>query len=390
MPYRQSEEVKQILRAAADESRSLDISRYAPHTIAWAIDTGLGPFLQHMTSQGSRGTYGDVLFAQDLAARVESGQRLDALDEILCAAPALADDIVLLKGASLCTRVYPEPHLRLMGDIDLLVSPDVQARLEPVLRDLGYVQRSRQPAEYYAGHHHSMPFVHPSRPVSIEVHTALFRPGTAPASVRLFSPKLAHGRRRPHRFRAHEVNRLADEIELAYLTAHWLYERKCFGPAVIPILDLTLLLSRMPATFDWEQLLADLSGTIAGSYLRVGLSFMHDRLGLRLPDGVRRRLAGLGTAPGRLVDPVLHRWLDRYALGALPFGRLNSASNVNVAWDALLAPRAAAVSIMALPWNLLFPPAHPRRYDPRFQLRRLASMVSGRSRHNRPSSGSER
>lgn len=371
-----SVDLKAIVTAAIEDRRDLDLRGAHARTISWAIETGLGAWLHRLAAFGSAGVHGNALHAQDLAARVESGARLDALEEILSAAGAACDEIVVLKGASLCRRVYPEPHLRMMGDIDLLVPPRLRRLLESRLRGLGYEQRSRLSAEYYLAHHHSMPFVHPRHPLTIEVHTGLFRPGTALAAMGLFDPPRFHARRVPQPFRAHPAHRLPDDAELAYLIVHWLYERKCFGTAVIPVLDLALLLARLRADFDWDGFLAAVAGTPAGAYVRVGLRFLGEHLGVALPGAVRSRLRSLSSRPGALVDRRLHRWLDRHALRGEPFGRLMGANNVNIAWDALLAPRPAWVNLGSLPWRLLFPPEHPLRYDLGFQRHRLTSMVA--------------
>jgi hypothetical protein len=341
--------------------------------VRWAIDVGLGPWLYRLSRDGDSGPYRQELMAQDLAARVECAARFDALEQLLATTPVAASDILLIKGISLCRRVYPEPQLRLMGDLDLLVPQPAQPLLEATLRELGYVQRSPQPATFYDGHHHSMPFVHLQRRIHIEVHTGLLPPGNRSAALSLFQPETLLARRLPDAFREFSTSRLAADIELAYVAAHWLSERTFHGVAVIPVVDLGLLVARARDSLDWDQLLGTLAGTAAGVTLRVALGFLHDRLGVALPPGVRARLRRLSTRPGPLVDRPLHRLIERHALRGTSFGPWRTTFNTGIVWEALLVPRPAWINYLSVPWRLLFPPGQPRRYDLRTPWRRALS-----------------
>jgi hypothetical protein len=278
-----------------------------------------------------------------------------------------------LKGISLGQRVYPEAHLRMMGDIDLLVPTALQGELENALHGLGYVQRSPQQPEFYTRHHHSMPFVHARKHIIVEVHTGLFPPATRLADCELFKPESILRRSVADEFRGFRIKRLDDETELAYLATHWINERRCFGTAVLPILDLAQLIRRQPAGFDWDWLFRVLNDSPAAPYARVALGFLHDRVGIQFSTANRQRLANLTTRPQAVVDPWLHWMIDRHALAAVPFGKFWTRNMANSAWDTLLAPGPGWVNLASLPWSLMFPSRHPRRYDLRFQLRRLAS-----------------
>lgn len=372
-----------LLQAIVEDRSDFDLRGYSEATVRQAIDAGLGAALYRITRHGLKGAWHDVLRAQELAARVESLGRLDALEEILAAGPReLSEQVLLLKGISLCQRIYPEPHLRMMGDIDLLVPSASQGALENILSGLGYVQRSRQEPEFYVRHHHSMPFMHARTGVVVEVHTGLFPPDSRLGSVELFRPGSFWPRRVTGEFRGFRIHRLDGETELAYLASHWINERRFFGTAVIPMLDLALLIRNQPAGFDWNRMFRAVAGTPAAASVRVALGFIHDRVGVRLPAAVRRQLAGLNSRPQAVVDPLLRWMLDRYAVRAAAFGRLWTRNMANSVWDALLAPRPGWRNILSLPWHLVFPYGHPRRYDLRFQVRRLLSPMrrDGKSR----------
>jgi hypothetical protein len=379
-------DMKYMLQAIVDDRSDFDIRGYSDTVVRQAIDVGLGPSLYRITRQGDRGVWHDALRAQDLAARVESLDRLDGLEEILSALPReLAAEILWLKGISLSQHVYPEAHLRMMGDIDLLVPSALQSELENALHGLGYVQRSPEPPEFYTRHHHSMPFVHTGKQIIVEVHTGLFPPATRFASTELFKPESLLRRCVADEFRGFPIKRLDDETELAYLATHWINERRCFGTAVIPMLDLAQLIRRLPAGFDWDGLFRALNNSPAAPYVRVALGFLHDCVGIQLSAVNRQGLADLAARPQAVVDPCLHRMIARHALAATPFGRFWTRNMANVVWDTLLQPSAGWINLVSLPWRLLFPPRQPRRYDPRFQLRRLMSTWR-RGGHNQSGS----
>src|SRR5207253_6578076 len=100
--------------------------------------------------------------------------RLDALDGIVRGCPGTAPPLTLLKGVSVCEQYYPEPHLRPMVDIDVLVDPAALASVESLLLELGYRRRSQNPPEFYDAHHHTTPFRHPQTQAWVEVHRRLF------------------------------------------------------------------------------------------------------------------------------------------------------------------------------------------------------------------------
>lgn len=60
------------------------------------------------------------------------------LAEILTACAARSIKVLVLKGALLAPLAYPEPALRPMNDIDLLFQANDLARIDPLLRHLGY------------------------------------------------------------------------------------------------------------------------------------------------------------------------------------------------------------------------------------------------------------
>ena len=89
-----------------------------------------------------------------------------AVPALLARVRAVMDGpIVLLKGPEVAAR-YPDPALRTLGDVDLLV-PDA-ARAERALREAGF--RSGEGAVTAARHQHQPPLRWPTSPLAVEVH----------------------------------------------------------------------------------------------------------------------------------------------------------------------------------------------------------------------------
>jgi hypothetical protein len=104
---------------------------------------------------------------------------LKCLQQIAGACQRMNLPVVVLKGGALAYCTYPEPTLRPMGDIDLLVPFETLAKYEQILLDLGY-----KPVElpfYYDWknhHHHLAPYRLYEDGINIELHWHLVRPNT--------------------------------------------------------------------------------------------------------------------------------------------------------------------------------------------------------------------
>ena len=339
------------------------------------VHAGLGPCLRNLARTQSADD-AELLTAADLTARVISAQMLNALAEILRAAPDTADRIVLLKGIAACQRHYPEPHQRLMGDIDLLVTPDLQPRLEAVLRTLGYVQRSEFTSEFYVTHHHSMPFFHPSSGVWVEVHRALFPSASPLAQDRCFQADVIWASTSPITVGDCRARVLSDELHLLYTCGHW-------GGALnterglMPMLDVIFLLRATP--LDWDWIRHAVAHSVVSKHIGLMLGYLYSRDVTTL-DAAGQRLMTDGLKKlGRLNAELLYRIIDRYVVGRQEFGRFGTHYNTLIVWDALLRPLPPLRNLVELPLLLFFPPGRSDRFSPALILRRLWAMVNPRT-----------
>jgi len=309
-----------------------------------------------------------------MVAQLAMSDALDALEEMLAASADIAREIILLKGISTCQYLYPEPHLRTMGDIDLLVPVHSQQRLETLLFDIGYRQQSSQPAEFYKAHHHSMPFFHPRKHTWVEVHTALLS-NRCVASDRIFSSSHVDSQIVPMTFRGHRTNRLNYEQEMIYIAAHWALERKCFGGGVIPFVDIMYLIRNHGHEINWDHLLNSLDSSRTAIYLNLMLRYLQNHGIISLPPLLMTQLTSVQKYPLGISESILHRMIDRYSIRGRRSGRLATEANLRTLWDTLLMPHPTWQNILRTPWNILFVPTEPRRFSPAFQLARISRML---------------
>lgn len=184
---------------------------------------------------------------------------------------AVGIETVALKGVALAWRHYPEPGLRPMRDIDLLVSEARAREAAAILADAGFVPAAAEPASL-ADEHQLPAQYHPDLGLTIEVHHRLGDP--------------------PHR-RGYRVPQLAPEAVLAraetvdcggvavrcpapqdlaaHLIVHALYgHRLNCGPLVLA--DLHFL--GTTANIDWDGLRAgaEAQGWLRGADLLLALT----------------------------------------------------------------------------------------------------------------------
>lgn len=337
------------------------------------VQAGLGPLLCDLVTPYSADD-AQLLNATSLTARVVIHQMINAVASILQVAPGVADRVVLLKGIAACQRHYPEPHYRLMGDIDVLVPRHLRLELEAALHKLGYTQRSELPSEFYATHHHSMPFCHPDTGVWVEVHTALFPASNALAHDPCFSVDHIWTNTAPITLNESRALVLSDELHLLYTCTHWASSLN-IERGLVPMLDVIFLL-RSNMYLDWQRILDWTAHSRAATHLAVMLGYLSSRNIVVLDEAATVvRDYGLRKL-GRLNARLLYHIIDEFIVGRNPFGRFATHYNTLIAWDALLRPHHPLRNLCELPLLLLFPPDRADRFSPALALRRLWATIS--------------
>jgi hypothetical protein len=321
-------------------------------------------------------TWRDALRSADLTAHVRHGLAVDTATDVIDACRQLDVRVTLLKGISISDQHYPAPHLRPMGDIDMLVPERDQVAVESALRDRGYRPMQNPPS--MEGKHHGVPLCHPEHGVWVEIHTALF-----PATARLrrnglFSPVQVQGQSVATTFHGRPVHRLTDELQLVYIASSWIRDLcgNSMHPSFLtPLFDAVCILKDSGATLDWEGMLGWLDSDLARASLYILLAYLErwelDRSATRITP----MLASSQRIVGTPEVTIIHAVLDAYLVGGRPFPRFFSGWHAMIVLQTLLADGPHAAKLLMVPWNLVFPPPISSRFGVRYQLGRLRKLL---------------
>ena len=345
-----------LLQAISSDREDLALDDFDAVSIAWAIQSGLGPLLYRAVRQNPQSlasSHWSSLKSADLTARVVIGEHFQAVREIGEACRSNPAHLTLLKGISISEQCYPEPHLRLMRDVDLLVANEALSSVTSALHQLGYRQLSKGGLRYEK-HHHLEPFFHREKQVWVEIHHALFSTERRAGSARVFSRENLADQSRPSRFQGIEVCRLSFELQLVYLASHWAQDFARVG-GLVALVDTIYLLKRAGADFSWEWILRAVNGSIPATYLYLLLSYMVRYELVKIVPGVMRELSLSQKSFGSLALKTIHRIIDDYLIKATEFGPLLSERSVGIIWKTLMLPGPTLPKLVLIPINLSLP-----------------------------------
>jgi Uncharacterised nucleotidyltransferase len=347
-----------LLVSASKNHQSQAVSGFSEKQVNWAVRNGLGPLLVWATLGDSlRGNspLWPLLQSADLTARVVGAEQFDALAEIIdcCDFPV---PVTLLKGISIAHQCYPEPQLRPMRDIDLLVRRESVRPVEFELEKLGYLRRSKSglPSSFFETYHHSMPFMHPRRNVWVEIHDRLFPPATVLGDSHIFSVDHVASEVRVSEFKGRRVSRLSPELQLAHIASHWTRSFSTLG-GVVAMLDTIFLLRTTQLSFDWDRLLHWLEGSVSASHVYLMLSYLRRYDLVEIDEPIFRKLTLTQRSFGELNLDVLHRVIDRHMLEGKGADSGRAERILSVVWGNLLLPGSPLLNLARVSWSLLVP-----------------------------------
>jgi len=319
--------------------------------LQWALDAGLGPMLYRVANEQGWDALPEgwhaALLSADLTARVRHGCLVAAASDVVATCTELGVRPTLLKGISTSDELYPEGHLRPMGDIDVLIPDGEMYRaVESALVDRGYA-----PCDG-ACSHHGQPLLHPSCQVAVELHTDLFPSGSGLDAGNAFSRPRVLWERAASTFHGLPVFRFSPELQVAYIASSWMADltrlkvQASFVPSMV---DAIYLLRAKGDALDWERLSAGLDNPLGRASTFVTVSYLARRGLASVPAYALSLLRRGRSVAGPVQTLGIHAMLDRY----------------------LVAGRR---------WDLPFPPPVPGRYGIRFQfekriLRRLRGIL---------------
>jgi hypothetical protein len=346
--------------------------------IDWALNCGLGPLLYASADQSRMSEEQfKQLKSSELQARFVADDQHRAMLELLDTCNHLHQPITLLKGISISTQFYVQPHLRLMSDIDILVDERDLEQVESALRQLGYEQTSRQQAEFYQDHHHSMPFYHAQKKIWFEVHHRLFAPRFPQANCSTFSTAVLDQEKQLGDYAGYPVYRFSTELQLVYIAAHWAFAYSMDGE-VRAMVDVILLLQATATELDYDKLCGWLEDELLCSNLLGLLSYLERQSLIEIPAALRHCPALERPPVSKTSLLILHWIIDHHYVAPAEQSRWLTEHNTAIIWHTLMTTWRKPV-IPRLIRSVLFPPNDPQRFKLRQLLRRAGSLVRGRT-----------
>jgi hypothetical protein len=329
-----------VLRGLVERRTDVDLTAIAPSVIEHALELGLGAVIAHLAGTAGRRPgppYEERIRAAELTARALTTAADDSLAHALAAARQAHCPVILLKGAATALRYYPSPHLRPMGDIDLLVPVERQAAFEDALRTFKFRQFPIDPWVNYDDHLHSAPFWDPERGVWIEVHTSVFPRDYRLAHNARFSQAGIAAHLTPIAVRDQTAYAMNHELQLIYTSARW---SEMFDPrhGVYPILDAALLIRQHGDTLDWERILALVRGSWAALPLHLMLWYLDESDLSPIPPYVLHALGTRYCHLNRHSRTVLKRVISTCVIEGR-FVKRNE-QRLRLVWTSLVRPKS--------------------------------------------------
>jgi hypothetical protein len=181
-------------------------------------------------------------------------ERRALLLEVAEALTAAGIDFAVLKGCALLGGVYPNPALRPIRDLDLLIRPSDVAQASQLLIDqCGCVPESHiagKMLDDYTVHKHAEPLWNAARGVPIELHVRLVdRPRSGDGGL-LFDPERLLARAVPRKLGSRALPCLAWPETLLHLIAHGVHDHQ-FNNGPLLLTDAVAI--ARSGEVDWEE-----------------------------------------------------------------------------------------------------------------------------------------
>ena len=255
-----------------------------------------------------------------------------------------------LKGIALSRQVYPDPALRPMGDIDILLKPEQLDRASRILSKEGYSPDTvRFPGPWTPETHHLCPWRHDGTGTLLETHTHLLESD----SPQRDSPGGLWERSIGGRWSSIEIRVLSPEDSILYTACHLLTHRSL---RLLILIDLMRSLRAWREKMDPTRIALLSSSTVMGGIAGVALK----RFDIVIPpappteSGPDRGLTLAGNALGMTC-----RLLEGGSLppAQTPFTAGAAMSNTQAAyWQSLGGLPSRSLFLLRYTIRLLFPP----------------------------------
>ena len=191
---------------------------------------------------------------------------------------------VLLKGAAhLVERVYPAPGVRLVGDLDVLISEDRVTKAAEALQKIGFAIGGPTIPQ---NHHHWPVLIDPETGAKVELHmSAVHRRSEHIIPVAEFHKNTRAVAFRGTRVRLPDATRSVAHSIIHDALDHEGYLRKTVE--LRQLLDLAMIRTKHESAIDWAELDRCFDAAGVGHVLAASLRFAERFFGLPVPRPVR-------------------------------------------------------------------------------------------------------
>jgi hypothetical protein len=256
----------------------------------------------------------------------------DRLVTLLALYAAHDIDALLLKGAGLAHSVYARPTERPMGDLDVLVRPEVALRAWELALANGWTRRRDVPVERsYDDHQHLPPLEDADGlQIGLELHTALF---THQAPFKL-PPEQLWERARRITVGGQPAFVPSAEDQLLHAALHFAWSHEMTFGAFRTLRDVERIIAASP--IDWTVLIQKARKARGATCCYWTLRLARDLAGVDVPPEVMSELSP------RLPERMLRALTRYYAEHALPNPDhiVSSVSLSRALWTIGVRPRA--------------------------------------------------
>jgi hypothetical protein len=281
----------------------------------WLVRTGCAPLAWRCwQNRLDSCAHALKLQAADLTARVLYGRFREQIGELLHRLCDNGHTVVPIKGLAVSHRYYPEPHLRLMGDVDLLLPREQIPEATAILERTGFESQPQLRKAGYDDHHHTAPLYHDRWQMWVELHHSLLKPDFVAANDEPFMDAWETQEMESRELFGARVSWLSREFELAYIAAGScldLVEGFASERVQRNLVDATLILHCSGRPLAWQTLYRWGEKSSVGSCLSVLLGYL-DRHGIaNLHAQLTSFLAMQPYIDGKSLR-IFNRIFDRY------------------------------------------------------------------------------
>jgi len=264
------------------------------------------------------------------------------LERILAAFEKAQIAVIVLKGAALAHKLYPDRALRPMSDLDLMVRPDDLTQATQVLQALGYSQEKVTYHAYLRGG--------PEGQIAVEVHWCLVPDGQG----RTPDIEWLWNQTQPYSAQSKHAQSLQPLAQFVYLTGHLILQTDPTRRRLIWFYDLRLLYEQHLVSADWEALFNAEATACWAAWVQAALYQLRDLLGVQLP-------AALIDNPVKSPRQPDTRTLTRnYIQNAL--AQLDRKTRLKVTLGLLFPPKSYLLLRYQIIHKWLWPLYLPRRW----------------------------